>query len=76
MTGCYSQRLNMHVSSTGASVLMPMDHKGLNLSEVTMAEVLKQVGYRTACFGKWHLGDQPEFLPTRQGFNNFFTVQK
>jgi hypothetical protein len=34
-----------------------------------MAEVLKAAGYATACIGKWHLGDQPEFLPTAQGFD-------
>jgi hypothetical protein len=34
--------------------------------------VLKSAGYRTGMFGKWHLGDQPAFLPTRQGFDEFF----
>ena len=39
-----------------------------------MAEVLEEAGYATACIGKWHLGDQPEFLPTRQGFDDYFGI--
>ncbi len=74
MTGCYAQRIKMHISSTGRSVLRPLDQKGLHPDEVTIAEVLKKSGYKTACFGKWHLGDQPVFLPTRQGFDEFFGV--
>lgn len=74
MTGCYPRRVNMHVSGTGGAVLQPVADKGLNPSEVTMAEVLKSAGYATMCIGKWHLGDQPEFLPTRQGFDEFFGI--
>jgi len=48
------------------------DSRGLPLSEVTLAEVFRQVGYRTACVGKWHLGHQPEFRPLRQGFDEYF----
>ena len=36
--------------------------------------MLKSAGYKTGMFGKWHLGDQPEFLPTRQGFDEFFGI--
>ncbi len=36
--------------------------------------MLKDRGYATACIGKWHLGDQPPFLPTRQGFDEFFGI--
>ena len=36
-----------------------------------MADLLKQQGYATMCIGKWHLGDQPEFLPTRHGFDHY-----
>ncbi len=53
-------------------VLYPNATNGLPASEITMAELLKTAGYATACIGKWHLGDQPEFLPTRQGFDYFF----
>jgi arylsulfatase A-like enzyme len=74
MTGCYPRRVNMHVSSDGGAVLRPVASRGLHPEEVTLAEVLKQRGYRTACIGKWHLGDQPQFLPTRQGFDHYFGI--
>lgn len=54
------------------TVLLAGDKKGLNPNEITIAEVLKSAGYKTGMFGKWHLGDQSEFLPTRQGFDEFF----
>lgn len=72
LTGCYPRRVNLHVSSTGGAVLRPLEPKGLHPDETTLAEVLKSAGYATGIFGKWHLGDQPEFLPTRQGFDEFF----
>ncbi|MCF7973622.1 MAG: sulfatase [Phycisphaerae bacterium] len=72
MTGCYPLRVGMHKSSKGMFVLVPNDRKGLHPNEITIAEVLKPKGYKTACIGKWHLGDQPEFLPTRQGFDFYF----
>lgn len=56
------------------AVLLAADSKGLHPEEVTIAEVLKSAGYKTGMFGKWHLGDQPEFLPTRQGFDEFFGI--
>ncbi|HWA97803.1 MAG TPA: sulfatase [Pirellulales bacterium] len=74
MTGCYPRRVNMHVNGSGGAVLRPIDPKGLNPDETTIAEVLKSRGYTTGCFGKWHLGDQPIFLPTRQGFDEFFGI--
>ncbi len=74
MTGCYPRRLNMHASSQGLSVLRPADSKGLHPDEITLAEVLDKRGYATACIGKWHLGDQPPFLPTRQGFDYYFGI--
>ncbi|MDP6060994.1 MAG: sulfatase-like hydrolase/transferase, partial [Pirellulaceae bacterium] len=74
MTGCYSQRVGMHVNERDGWVLRPVSPYGLHPDEVTIAEVLKQQGYATAIVGKWHLGDQPEFLPTRQGFDWFFGV--
>jgi len=72
MTGCYPKRIDMAVGSDDFPVLLAADSKGLNPDEITIAEVLKGAGYRTGMFGKWHLGDQPEFLPTRQGFDEFF----
>ncbi len=74
LTGCYPRRVNLHVSDKNSSVLRPVSPKGLNPDEVTIAEVLKSAGYATTCIGKWHLGDQPPFLPTRQGFDEFFGI--
>ena len=74
MTGCYAQRLNMHVDENSRWVLFPNARKGLNPEEETIAELLKTKGYATACIGKWHLGDQPEFLPTRHGFDYYFGI--
>ncbi|MEO0452522.1 MAG: sulfatase [Verrucomicrobiota bacterium] len=73
MTGSYPIRIDM---ATGSNfpVLLAGDKKGLHPDEVTIAEVLKSAGYKTGIFGKWHLGDQPEFLPTRQGFDEFFGI--
>lgn len=67
MTGCYPKRV-----LPIPHVLFPAYATGLSPSETTIAELLKGQGYATACIGKWHLGDQPEFLPTRQGFDYYF----
>ena len=67
MTGCYPKRC-----LPIPHVLFPGNDVGLNPNEVTVAEVLKEAGYATAIIGKWHLGDQPEFLPNRQGFDLHF----
>ena len=74
MTGCYPRRVNMHQNDTGLCVLFPVNKKGLNPDEITIADLLKQQGYATACIGKWHLGDQPQFLPTRQGFDYYYGI--
>ncbi|MBN2452139.1 MAG: sulfatase [Lentisphaeria bacterium] len=74
MTGCYPRRVNLHVSSAGTAVLTPLDRKGLNPAEITVARALKAQGYATACIGKWHLGDQRPFLPTRHGFDTYFGI--
>src|SRR5438270_5589898 len=67
MTGCYPKRV-----LPIPHVLFPGNDVGLSPQEVTVAEVLKAEGYATAIVGKWHLGDQPEFLPNRQGFDLHF----
>lgn len=72
MTGAYPRRVNMH--DTDGRVLRPVSQVGLNPDEVTIAEVLKEAGYATGIIGKWHLGDQPPFLPTRQGFDEYFGI--
>ena len=69
MTGCYPKRV---LPIPG--VLFPAGAVGLHPKEMTVAEVLKQKGYSTACVGKWHLGDQPEFLPTAQGFDHYLGI--
>ncbi|MCB1123941.1 MAG: sulfatase-like hydrolase/transferase, partial [Verrucomicrobiae bacterium] len=71
MTGCYPRRIDM-AYGTDFVVLLAGDGKGLNPEEITLAEILKDAGYRTGIFGKWHLGDQPQWLPTRQGFEEYF----
>lgn len=74
MTGCYAQRVGMHTNPRDGQVLRPLSPYGLHPDELTVAELLKQRGYVTGMIGKWHLGDQPAFLPTRQGFDWFFGV--
>ncbi len=73
LTGCYPRRVNMDTGSTFL-VVRPGDRKGLHPDEITIAELLKGRGYATGCVGKWHLGDQPPFLPTRQGFDSYFGI--
>jgi len=73
MTGCYPRRVGLDRGSIHA-VLFPGDRHGLHPNEITVAEVLKGAGYATGCFGKWHLGDQPQFLPTSQGFDTYFGI--
>lgn len=66
ITGCYSNRVG---------ILGALNHSanhGLGADEVTIAEIAKQKGYATACFGKWHLGHHPKFLPTSHGFDEYF----
>ena len=53
-------------------VLFPGAPIGISAKEHTVAELMKAQGYATMCIGKWHLGDQPEFLPTRHGFDHYF----
>lgn len=78
MTGSYPQRVDMEHNALPGSgnnlVLFPGDPKGLNPSEITIAELLKGQGYATACIGKWHLGDQIAWLPTEHGFDSYFGV--
>lgn len=69
MTGCYPKRVGMH-----QHVLFPTSKKGLNPEEHTVADHLKQQGYATACFGKWHLGHHPEVLPTSNGFDTYLGI--
>jgi len=68
MTGCYAPRVGV------PGVFFPAGRNGLNPEEHTVADYLRDLGYATMCVGKWHLGDQREFLPTRQGFDGYFGI--
>lgn len=68
LTGCYGPRIGV------PGVYMPGNAEGLNPNEFTIAERLKERGYTSMCIGKWHVGDQPEFLPTKQGFDQYFGI--
>jgi len=65
MTGCYNVRVG---------ILGALNHRanhGISSDEMTLAEVVKQKGYAAACYGKWHLGHHPRFLPTNNGFDDY-----
>ncbi len=66
LTGCYAKRVSL------PQVIMPDCPIGLSPKEHCIAELLKQQGYATIAIGKWHVGDQPEFLPTQHGFDSYF----
>lgn len=68
LTGCYPNRLGIH------GAYFPRAKRGLNPDEMTIAEMLKPLGYATAIYGKWHLGDHPDFLPNKQGFDHYFGI--
>ncbi len=66
LTGCYPNRVGI------LGALGPSARHGISDEEVTLGQVVKQRGYATAAFGKWHLGHHPRFLPTRHGFDEYF----
>jgi arylsulfatase A-like enzyme len=66
LTGCYPNRVGI------LGALGPRSNIGINADEMTIAEVLKQRGYATAIYGKWHLGHHEKFLPTNHGFDDYF----
>ncbi len=66
LTGCYHRRVSI------AGALGPNAKHGLSSDEVTIAELCKQKGYATACFGKWHLGHHKPFLPLQHGFDEYY----
>ncbi len=69
MTGTYASRIGMD-----GDVCFPGEKRGLNPSEFTIAEAFKSIGYKTGAFGKWHMGDQWEFLPLSHGFDEYFGI--
>lgn len=74
LTGSYPKRIGLARASSERIVFFPGDRYGLNPEEITIADLLKKGGYATGIFGKWHLGDQPEFLPTEHGFDEYFGI--
>ncbi|MEC8471957.1 MAG: sulfatase-like hydrolase/transferase, partial [Pseudomonadota bacterium] len=69
LTGRYPIRLDLV-----ADVARPTNDIHLAFEEITIAEGLKPMGYRSALFGKWHLGSRLEWSPMDQGFDEFFGV--
>jgi arylsulfatase A-like enzyme len=70
LSGRYQQRFGFEHNPGPAN--RTDDIFGLPLSETTMAERLKSLGYVTGMVGKWHLGFKPELQPTKRGFDEFF----
>ena len=69
LTGRYAKRWGHN-----GRVYFPDSKDGMPSSEITIAEMLKEVGYQTAAIGKWHLGHKPEYLPTAQGFDLYYGI--
>ena len=67
LTGAYPRRIGMETWVQRADSM-----RGIHPDEVTIAELFRDNGYRTACVGKWHLGDKEEFVPMAQGFEYHF----
>ena len=68
LTGCYPNRIGIH------GALGPGSKTGISDKEMTLGGLMKQKGYATAAVGKWHLGDRPQFLPTRHGFDEYLGI--
>lgn len=68
MTGTYPSRNSLMFNH------VPRARTGIHPNEITIAELLKDRGYATAMLGKWHLGDAPQFLPTRNGFDSYYGI--
>ena len=68
LTGAYSNRIGIN------GAFGPNSKRGINENELLISEMLKENGYKTGIFGKWHLGDADEFKPTRHGFDEFFGI--
>ena len=68
LTGSYPNRIGIH------NAWGPKWKSGINYDELTLAEMLKNNGYKTGIFGKWHLGSVEKYFPTRQGFDEFYGI--
>ncbi|MBL4837572.1 MAG: sulfatase [Kordiimonadaceae bacterium] len=74
LTGRLPIRSGMQGDREDLRVLFPFSKGGMPEDELTMAEMLKSKGYKTAAVGKWHLGHLPQYLPTAQGFDQYFGI--
>ena len=72
MTGRYQNRFGFEHNIVGAAEYYNADHIGLPVDEVTIADRLKELGYATACIGKWHLGSSDAMHPNSRGFDYYF----
>jgi len=72
LTGRLPARSGM--ASNKRRVLFPDSDGGLPAEEITIAEILKEKDYATACIGKWHLGHLPEYLPVNHGFDYYYGI--
>lgn len=72
LTGCYPPRIGFSLFGERGHVLAPGSQYGLSTDEETMGMVFKKANYATGLVGKWHVGDQPEFLPCRHGFDFWY----
>lgn len=68
LTGAYANRIGIY------NAFGPTSDSGINSNEYTLAEMLKENGYKTGIFGKWHLGSKKEFFPTNHGFDEFYGI--
>ena len=68
LTGAYSNRIGIN------GAFGPKSPKGINKNELLISEMLKDNGYSTGIFGKWHLGSADQFNPTKHGFDEFFGI--
>ena len=68
LTGCYPNRLGIH------GALSPGSKNGLRDEETTIAEMLRPLGYTSAIYGKWHLGDSLINLPLAEGFDDYYGI--
>mgnify|MGYP001366845502 CR=1 FL=1 len=73
LTGSYPVRYGW---SRGVVGHIMKKKRGLSPKAITMAEIFKGAGYTTGIFGKWHLGDEPDFIPNNQGFDESFFINK